>query len=354
MRVLVLGGTGAMGAPVVDYLSESADVYVTSRKEHLESERVKYIVGNAHSTEFLEKDVFCRTYDAIIDFMSYSTDEFKEKVDLLLEGSKHYVFLSSARVYADKKGLINEDDARILDVCHDQEYLQSDEYALAKARCENELILRKDKKWTIVRPYITYNTQRLQLGVFEKENWLRRYLNGHTIILPCDIMSKQTTLTYGVDVAYRIVKLACCTESMGEIYNLSNPSSNLWSEILQLYDDCLYEIAGKRMKIKYTDNSRTLQLVWNKYQIKYDRLYDRCFNNAKQESICGGKYSDFKSSVKECLSKCIENPVFNERKISGAYEGWSDKLSGEYSSIFGIPGKKNKIRYLKRRLIAVH
>ena len=41
--------------------------------------------------------------------------------------------------------------------------------ALQKAREENLLLKSDSRNWTIIRPYITYYDERLQLGVFEKK-----------------------------------------------------------------------------------------------------------------------------------------------------------------------------------------
>ena len=349
MNVLVFGGTGAMGVPVVRHCSELADVYVTSRREHEDSERIHYLVGNAHSVDFLKKDVFCRHYDVIIDFMTYSTDEFRSKVDLFLEATDRYVFLSSARVYADSDQVLTEDAPRILDTCTDNTYLATDEYALAKARCEDILKQKKENNWTIVRPYITYNSQRLQLGVYEKENWLRRYLDGHTIVIPKDIMNKETTLTYGEDVAYRIATLAMSREAQGQVFNVSNPQSFLWGDILQIIDKLLFEITGNKLKVRFVEDSVGLQKVWHKYQIIYDRLYSRRFDNSKQEAICGGSYIALEDGLSKCLRECIENPQYAKNKIKAAYEGWSDRMTGEHTSISSISGHKDKLRYLRRR-----
>lgn len=77
--------------------------------------------------------------------------------------------MSSARVYArsaDRQ--ITESSSRLLDICDDEEYLRTDDYALTKARQENMLFCAKTQNWTIIRPYITFSEIRLQLGVFEK------------------------------------------------------------------------------------------------------------------------------------------------------------------------------------------
>ena len=73
-------------------------------------------------------------WNAIVDFMAYSTKEFSEKVDLFLNKTDQYFFLSSSRVYAESNIPITENSKRLIDVCEDEEYLKTDEYALAKAR----------------------------------------------------------------------------------------------------------------------------------------------------------------------------------------------------------------------------
>lgn len=52
----------------------------------------------------------------------------------------------------------------------DSQYVQSDGYAIAKAKQEDILRNSDFINWTIVRPYITYLDARLQL-VFLKKNY---------------------------------------------------------------------------------------------------------------------------------------------------------------------------------------
>jgi hypothetical protein len=110
--------------------------------------------------------------------MIYTTQSFKERVNFLLDATSQYVFFSSSRVYADSEIPITEDSSRLLDVSQDKKFLSTDEYSLAKARQENILRKSKRKNWTIIRPYITYSENRLQLGILEKEEWLYRALQG--------------------------------------------------------------------------------------------------------------------------------------------------------------------------------
>ena len=80
MNILVLGGTGAMGAPLSKLLVASGNnVYVTSRSAHKSCERLHYLQGNAKDEIFLKACLSRMHYDAIVDFMSYSTNQFDRR-----------------------------------------------------------------------------------------------------------------------------------------------------------------------------------------------------------------------------------------------------------------------------------
>ncbi len=54
MKILLLGGTGAMGAYLAEILAERGeDVYVTSRSDRTHA-GIHFIKGNAHDTDFLK------------------------------------------------------------------------------------------------------------------------------------------------------------------------------------------------------------------------------------------------------------------------------------------------------------
>ena len=273
MEILILGGTGAMGEPLVSLLAkdEKNVIYVTTRQEKPDYDNVQYISGNAKDLDFLTS-ILNRAYDAIIDFMVYSTPEFEKRAAILLSCTKQYVFFSSARCYASIDGRIKENDNRLVDVCSDSDYLATDEYGLAKGREENLLVSGKKKNWTIIRPYITYNDNRIQLGVYEKEHWLRRALAGRTIVIPRDIINRKTTLTYGPDVANVLSRLIGNEDALGQIFNITTSETHTWKEILDFYSNTIYELTGKHVKVKVIDDVKGLQGVWNKWQIQYDRL----------------------------------------------------------------------------------
>ncbi len=282
--------------------------------------------------------------------MIYTTDEFRQRVDLLLNSAEQYIYFSSSRVYADSKILITENSPRLLDVCEDKEYLVTDEYALAKARQENLLFSNSYNNWTIVRPYVTYSSTRLQLGAMEKERWLFRALHGKNIIFFRDIAERTTTMTYGADVAQAITGLIGNQNAFGRAVHITGSDSMKWKDVLNIYLTVIEEKTGNRPGVTLLDTADSMsERLNNKYQVKYDRLYDRVFDNSLANTLCGQvDYTTMEAGLKRCLGEFIDGKhVF--KNASWSYEGWADRLSKEREPISTIPGWKNKCKYVLSR-----
>lgn len=342
-NILVLGGTGAIGKHLVKCLSKDCIVTVTSRSKHEEEYHVKFLEGNARDNVFLNK-VLCKRYDAIVDFMRYGTEEFALRIDKLLRNTDHYIFISSARVYSKSASPIKETSSRLLDVCKDVEYLSTDEYALSKARQENLLLSKETKNWTIIRPYITYSENRLQLGTLEKEEWLFRAICGKKVVFSEDILNKYTTLTYGRDVSEAIAKLICKEEAQGEIFHITGGTPITWKQVLSIYANAFFEETGKKMNYVLTKESINLKLGMAAYQVLYDRLYDRVFSDEKIKTIIDT--SSFKSPV-DGLSECIKSMIQSKQYgfINWEKEALLDKQSHEFSRLSLFPTLKDMLRY---------
>ena len=352
MNILILGGTGAMGAPLAELLAEEHQIFVTSRSRWPSSKpSLHYLQGDAHDETFLNRVLNSHApFDAIVDFMAYGTSEFAARVPHLLAETAQYVFLSSSRVYACSEAPLTETSPRLLDVSDDSTYLATDEYALAKARQEDLLKNSGLRNWTIVRPYITYNNMRLQLGVFEKESWLYRALQGRTLLFPQSIAERDTTLTYGGDVAMGISRLIGNERAMGETFHIATPEMIRWGEVLEVYLDTLESCLGKRPTVRYTPSPEWLRDVKKDYYaVCYDRLFDRKFCMDKFQSVCGS--CDF-LPVKEGLRRCLTRFLQGQRsfqKLHWKYEAYVDRITGEHIPLGKIPGWKNKWRYASNR-----
>lgn len=348
MDVLILGGTGAMGSPLVQMLENKGNkVFVTTRVERKNRGNITYITGNARDISFLKTVCLEKRYAAIVDFMVYDLDEFEERYQFLLEATDQYVFLSSARVYANTDNKISENSPRLLDVCKDKNYLSTNEYALRKAREENFLMNSGKKNWTIIRPYITYNANRLQLGTLEKEHWLRRALMGKRFVITQNTMNSLTALTFGDDVAEAILNVIGNTKCYGEVFHIVNEETLTWAEILEIYLNTFEQVKGVRPEYQILEDYVGLATVLNnKYQMKYDRFYNRVFDSKKIDNCIGKriKYTSMKKGLEECLRVFLKSPQF--QGYDWRYEGYVDRITHDKTKIYDIPGTKNKIKYL--------
>lgn len=348
MKVLLLGGTGAMGRHLKYlFLKRGADVFVTSRKPLENESGITNIQGDAKEESFIRR-LFQQRWDVIIDFMIYSTTQFRDRVELLLSATGCYIYLSSARVYAQEDGRISEGSSRLLDVTNDRRFLQTDEYALAKARQEDILFKSGLQNWTIVRPYITYDNYRLQLGVMEKEGWLYRALQGRTIVLPKDLNERQTTLTSGYDVARGICAIAIEPKARGEIFHITTNQTITWGEVLDIYLTTLKSHMGSKPHVLEVDSSMFLRFHLGKYQYVYDRLFDRSFDTRKLSSIFQiESFIEPREGLQSCLNEFLKQPMFLD--IDWRSEAIKDKITSHRSGFREMSGLKSRLRYIAHR-----
>jgi len=350
MRVLVLGGTGAMGVHLLKLLKKKdVTIYVTSRAKRIGNEQVKYIQGDAHSIDFLYP-ILEQGWDVIVDFMSYTTTSFLSRIDNILKATNQYIYLSSGRVYGNSEGFLKEESPRLLDISSDKKFLSTDEYSLAKARQEDILRNSKYQNWTIIRPYITYSEIRLQLGVLEKEEWLYRAINGRTIVLSKEIMQQCTTLTYAEDVARVIFKIIGKKDSLTEVFHVTTNEYVSWDSILRYYLQVLENHLGYRPKVLLQDFNLFFETKPTEYQIKYDRLFHRKFDNTKACEFTGiTNFTLISDGIEKCLKEFLKAPRFNI--MDWKYEAIRDKQSKESTPLQEIPTFKQKVKYFIYRYL---
>ncbi|MBE6333911.1 MAG: epimerase [Bacteroidales bacterium] len=346
-NILILGGTGVMGTYLINQLSKSIDynIYITTRGSYNNNGNTYYITGNAHDILFIRPIIESKRWFVIIDFMHYSTKEFKERCDIFLNNTDQYIYLSSARVYSECLDPITEESNRLLDTTTDAAFLRTDDYSLAKARGENILQSNSKKNWTIIRPYMTYWKNKLDLGYFAKELWLYRILHNRKICFPKDVASKYTTLTSGYDVAKAIVSIIGEERAKGEVYHITENNSYKWNDIIDVYKKVL-ENKGYRFNILYLEKS----MIQPEYIYIYDRLYDRKFDNSKINEFVDNKtFVCATEGIKNAIEEFLLNPVF--KNIDWKKHAYWDKITNDYTPIKEIIGTKNKIIYIILRYI---
>lgn len=283
-NILVLGGTGAMGVYLVDLLAKAgASVFVTSRREMSDTRaNVSFLKGNAHAPSFMKECVALSRPAAVVDFMNYKTTEFSERAAFLCSCCEQYVFLSSYSVFADDVP-VRERSPRLLDTTDDAEFLATDIYPLAKARQENEIRKHSKGKWTIVRPAITYSTERFQFGCLEANTVCYRSFQGIPVVIPEAMLDKMTTLTWGGDVAAMILGLLLNPDAVGEDFNVATAECRTWRQIASIYEKAI----GLRFRPCSLDEYERIIGEHYHYQILFDRMLDRKIDNTKILSATG-------------------------------------------------------------------
>ena len=291
-RILVIGGTGALGTYLVPaLLGKGYRVDVISLDE-VSSDNCdcRYIRMDAKDLSALEP-VVRSGYDGIVDLLIYPRPaEFAPFLDLFLSNTGHYVFMSTYRVYAGSWP-ITEESPRLLDVSTDQRLLASGDYSIYKAQEEDMIRADGRHHFTILRPAITYSKRRFQLVTLEANVLIWRMLRGMTVVLPEQAMEVQGTLSWSGDYGRMVSNLLLSEKAMGEAYTVSTAEHHSWREIAEIY----HEVGG--LNYVTADMEDYLNIVGPgslgaRQQLVYDRCFDRIVDNTKILAASGCAQAD--------------------------------------------------------------
>jgi len=297
-KVLVLGAGGAMGQYLVPELARMGYAVdaVALEPGNTEIPGVRYFTCNAKDPQEVDK-LLKNSYDAVVDFLIYRTNELVTSLPRFAEQTGHYIFLSSYRVFDDKEHPVKESSPRLLDTADELALRNSDDYSIYKARGENVIrAMFQKKNWTIVRPAITYSYLRYQLTTLEAPLTVGRAFRNKAVVLPEPAKNKNATMSWAGDVAKMIARLVLNEKAQGEDFNVTTAEHHTWEEIAEYYK----EICG--LKAVWADLEDYLQIInpdpWtrilNRWQVTVDRMFDRVMDNAKVLRVCNMTQSELK------------------------------------------------------------
>lgn len=350
MKALLLGGTGPIGIEVANQLCLNGwEVAVTSRSPQEGNQSFSIRQGNALDPSFFSS-LLDENWDAIVDFMIYSTEQFKGRYQRLLACCEQYIFLSSARVYACSDEPLTEDSPRILDVCTDDAYLATEEYALSKARQEDLLLGCKNEGWTIVRPYITYGRGRFQLGIWEKEEWLYRALKRRAIVVSSEINSCLTTLTDSRDVGSGIAALAGNGQARGQIFQITGTKPICWGDAMDIYLEAISRSIGARPETHAVEAATFEHLAGRTHQLHYDRLLNRTFDSSKIHRFANlSRFRSPEVGIPFYVERFLAKPDF--ASINWLGEALKDTVTNELAALAEFQNLKSLISYYAIRYL---
>ncbi len=326
-KVLVLGATGAMGRYLVPRLAEDGYLVdaVALDKIVCGSPNVRAISGNAKEWPFL-RELTAGRYDGIVDFMIYPSSEICIYPPWLMERTEHYIYLSSYRIYDNKEHPVRESSPRLLDASEDVLLRNSDDYSIYKARGENIVRSMPRKNWTIIRPAITYSRMRYQLVTLEAPCTVGRAFAGKRAVLPQEAKNVQGTMSWAGDVAQMIAKLLFNEKALGETFTVATSEHHTWGEIADYYQDICH------LEVVWVPKEDYLQLfcdnpgvLYNRWQLEYDRLFDRIMDNSKVLAATGMEQSGLTplyDGLEREISRCPKDTVWPVWRINAEMDGY--------------------------------
>lgn len=293
-KVLVIGGTGAMGTYLVPKLVERGyKVDVIANDEVLPENKANLTYSRADMyDEKLVRETLKNTYDGVVDFMIYDDTKIARYLPIYLDNTDHYIYFSSYRVFADEEHPIVETSPLGVDVSDDLDYRYANDYGIYKAKGEKLIRGFGRNNWTIVRPAITYSKKRSQLMTLERQHILKYLDAGKPIPLYEGAKNVQGTMSWAGDVAEMLARLLFNPAAIKEDFNVTTSEHHTWDEIAGYYKDIFgldHIYVGEDEYLTARDGGVS---VWNKWQLRYDRMFDRIMDNSKVLKVTGMKQSD--------------------------------------------------------------
>lgn len=298
-KVLLIGGGGTLGtytAKELLRLGHKVDI-ICLEDNASDNENLAFYKGKA-SLEYLADFLKNKSYDGIVNFIHYpNVEEYPPIHRLLISHTNHLIILSSYRIYADEQHPVTETAPMLLDVSTDKDFIETEKYAISKAKLEKYLNKEcKGQNWTIVRPVISFSKFRFDLVTYYGHDLLTKIKNGETIPLPMNAKNLAAGLDWAGNSGKLIANLLFKEECFGEAYTVSSAQNLTWGEVAKIYTELMeakIEWVSLEEYLKATDN-------YNYYALLYDRLFDRQIDNSKILKATGLTKNDF-LSVKEGL-----------------------------------------------------
>ena len=230
LRVLYIGGTGTISASCVRLSVESGmQVAVLNRGNNSAGRElpagVESLVGDVTDDGSLLAAIGDRRFDAVVNFLSYDSDDARRMVDLFGGRTDQYVHISSGSIYA--KPVLQSPITESTPVGPNAVL----DYARAKLRAEEALqqaYREEGFPLTIVRPSHTYDDANPPLpGAWTVVD---RLIRGAEIPVHGDGTSLWT-LTHAEDFAQGFVGLLGNPRTIGEVFNITGEDVYTWDQI---------------------------------------------------------------------------------------------------------------------------
>lgn len=330
MKILFLGGTGRLSKDIAQLaIQKENEVYLFTRGSNHRNifvdERYQMIYGNIRKKEESKKILENKAFDVIVDFLSYNVTQLKDTLEVIDGKYLQYIFISTATVYKKirENEIISEDKTEVGNDKWD--------YAINKYKCEqyiNDVFKQKrDRTYTIVRPYVTYGNTRVPYPIVPQKTWQEWSLIDrieHGQLIPVFDSGKTiTTLTHTRDFAIGLYGLFLNENAFEECVNITIQNTTTWGDVLKCIENKLQIHINKA---EVTQEDIYINIPIYKGVLVGDKGTNMRFNNSK---ICE-LVPEFKQriSLQDGIDEMIdfyhEHPEL--KKINMRWNGEIDRL----------------------------
>lgn len=332
MNILLLGGTGTLSGAVRDLsLKKGYSVTIFNRgnnNDHIPGS-IKVLVGDFRNKETLENCFESTVFDVVVDFLSRTSSDIERVFPVFQDKCKQYIFISSACVYHRKNGgnPIVEDDAK-----PNHEWNYSEE----KFDCETRLKQLSHSctsSYTIVRPYITYDDERIPLGIAPypyrlHRTILERIKSGKPWFV-WDGGKSITTVTHVSDFAGGLVGLYLNSKALNEDFHITGDDFCTQRELVEAIFKKL-NLTPNIVDVKTVDLSQ--ELLEFAGMLIGDRAIDARFDNTKIKTAVEGL--SFDTSIAAGIERVL-NYWENQSTYCYDYkfEGRIDRFLSRYTKV---------------------
>lgn len=302
--VLLIAGGGTLGSYTADeLLNLGCRVDIICLEDRVSDREDLQFYKALANEEYLQQFFKNRHYDGIVNFVHYGEPERYYPIHpLLLAHTDHLIFVSSYRVYADEQHPVTETAPQLWDVSRDERFLETEKYAVSKAKAER--FLRSPAgagRWTIVRPVISFSARRLDLITRSRREVVDMARAGDVIDLPLDAKNLTAGLDWAGNAGKLIAHLLFKEEAIGEAFTVSSAQNLTWGEVADIYT----RLVGA--KFRWIDTETYLEKHQkDPYVLLYDRLFDRKIDNRKILAVTGLTERDF-VSIEDGIRRELQN-----------------------------------------------
>ena len=231
MKILFIGGTGTISSACSQLAIERGhELYLLNRGQTTERpmpEGARVLHGDIRDRDSARAALGAHTFDAVVDWIAFTTDHIETDLDLFRIRAGQYVFISSASVYQTPPASMPVTESTPLD---NPVWL----YSRNKIACEERLLraYREEKfPMTVVRPSHTYD--KTLCPIHGGYTLIDRMRKGQPVIVHGDGTSLWT-LTHHKDFAKGFVGLLGNSRAVGDTFHITSDEVLTWDHIYVL------------------------------------------------------------------------------------------------------------------------